>query len=347
MLHSLQRNVYQFSAAKNYHQLKALSQALVNEEGKLRTWKEFSNEAFKINEQHTKHWLQAEHNLAISSGQMGGTWTRVQSNKELMPLLEFDAILDDRTTALCKSLHGVIRPIDDPFWDQYYPPNHFGCRSDVKQMGSARITPSEKIIYPEKIPQMFKTNLAKTGLIFPPDHPYWINIPADVKKAALLLMPYDAQFELPKKIGKGYVREHMLTGYKGSDHASVTTVAREIADLTGAKVDVMPVLNETDPLRSIICPDAKGFTNPDLRINGLLWEIKEPVAHKIKTISRAIGAATKQADNVIVKLNAIADSDILDMIAKGRFNTHKNLQEIIFRLPGGKYKRCTRGKFYK
>jgi SPP1 gp7 family putative phage head morphogenesis protein len=347
MLYSLQRNVYQFSAAKNYHQVKALSQALTGEDGKLRTYNEFLREAFQINDQHTKQWLQAEYNLAITSGQMGGIWTRVQSNKDILPLLEFDAILDDRTTALCKSLHGVVKPVDDPFWDTYYPPNHFGCRSDVKQLGSGKITPSDKIVYPEKLPAMFKTNLAKTGLIFPPDHPYWIDIPADVKKAALLLMPYDAQFSLPKKIGKGYVREHMLAGQKGSDYASVKTVATEIAEMTGAKIDIMPVLDDVDPLRAIIVPDAKGFKNPDLRINGLLWEIKEPEQHKIKTISRAIGAATRQADHVIVKLNTAADPQILDMIAKGRFNTHKNLMEIVFRLPGGKYKRCARTKYYK
>lgn len=49
--------------------------------------------------------------------------------QEILWGFEYVAIEDDRTTDLCNSLHGTKRPKDDPFWDQFTPPNHFSCRS--------------------------------------------------------------------------------------------------------------------------------------------------------------------------------------------------------------------------
>jgi SPP1 gp7 family putative phage head morphogenesis protein len=43
--------------------------------------------------------------------------------------LEYSAILDDRTTEICRHLDGRVYPADSPAWDGYKPPNHFNCRS--------------------------------------------------------------------------------------------------------------------------------------------------------------------------------------------------------------------------
>ncbi|MGI0025878.1 MAG: minor capsid protein, partial [Nitrososphaera sp.] len=40
-----------------------------------------------------------------------------------------NAVLDDRTTEICRSLDGKIFLIDDPDLDNLRPPRHMGCRS--------------------------------------------------------------------------------------------------------------------------------------------------------------------------------------------------------------------------
>lgn len=187
MLNSLRENVYQFSAAKNYTQLKQLSDALLDGNGKLRTFAEFKEAAKAINTDFATKYMQAEYNMAIASSQMAGKWARIQENKEVLPLMQFDAVLDERTTLICQSLDGVIKPVDDPFWDTYYPPNHWNCRSDVRSLADGTVTADEDIVYPDKMPDMFKTNLAKTGVLFPPGHPYYIDNPAWVEKQAQTL----------------------------------------------------------------------------------------------------------------------------------------------------------------
>lgn len=189
MLQNLQQSVYHFSAAKNYQQLKSLTQALVGDDNKLRTYSQFKKQAFAINDQHVNQWLKTEYDTAVAGGQMASKWTAIESSKDTLPMLEFDAVMDKRTTELCASLHGVIRPVDDPFWRQYYPPNHFGCRSTVRQRSGVRSTPIDKIEYPEKMPEMFKTNLAQRGLAFPPGHPYFKGLPDEVLIQATKLIP--------------------------------------------------------------------------------------------------------------------------------------------------------------
>lgn len=49
--------------------------------------------------------------------------------KELLWGFRYDATLDEKTTVLCRTLHGTRAPIGDPFWKIFTPPNHFFCRS--------------------------------------------------------------------------------------------------------------------------------------------------------------------------------------------------------------------------
>lgn len=177
MLKSLQENVWHFSAAKNYTQLRELSNALIGPDGKLRTFSEFKTEAYKINDRHVKQYLKAEYELAVAGGQMCSKWVDITSNADTFPLLEYDAVLDKQTTELCTGLNGTLLPIDHSFWKTYYPPNHFNCRSTVRQKGSGKVT---QRIPSADIPDMFKTNLAAEGLIYPKGHPYFIDNPREV-----------------------------------------------------------------------------------------------------------------------------------------------------------------------
>lgn len=177
MINNLRNSVYHFSCAKNYQQLKALTAALVDDKGKLLPWAEYKRAAALINDKFVGQWLETERDTAIACGQMASKWLDIQANKSTLTMLEFDAVNDNRTTQLCKGFDGVIRPVDDNFWDVYYPPNHFKCRSTVRQRSDGKATNLSRVAIPEKIPEMFKVNLAKQGLVFPKGHPYYEGMP--------------------------------------------------------------------------------------------------------------------------------------------------------------------------
>lgn len=180
MLNALRKNVWQFSSAKNYQQLRALSNALIGDDGQLRSFEQFRDAAKAINEKFMKTWLRTEYDLAVAGGQMASKWVNIQKNASTLPLLRFEAIIDAQTTELCASLDGTMLPVGHPFWSRFYPPNHFNCRSTVSQHASGTVTP-ETSIPSADIPRMFQTNLGQNGLIFPQDHPYFIGLPDEVK----------------------------------------------------------------------------------------------------------------------------------------------------------------------
>lgn len=72
-----------------------------------------------------------------------GTFYNQELNKKNKPYGMYDAVGDNRTTDLCKSLDGLVYPLDHSFWKNFLPPNHHGCRSrrialskeDVKEYG--------------------------------------------------------------------------------------------------------------------------------------------------------------------------------------------------------------------
>ena len=58
---------------------------------------------------------------------------------EMRPYWMYDAVDDDRTRPLHKKMDGVVRRYDDEFWDQWYPPNGFGCRCGVISLSESAV----------------------------------------------------------------------------------------------------------------------------------------------------------------------------------------------------------------
>ncbi len=184
-LAALQSNTWTFSSAKNYTQLRQLSQALIGDDGKLRNYRSFKEAAMLINDTHKNQYLKAEYNLAVAGGQMASKWVQIKENEATLPMLEFDAVMDRRTSDICRPLNGTVLPVSDPFWSMYYPPNHFGCRSTVRQRAGRAATPHHDVPSAE-IPPMFRTNLAEHGLIFPKGHAYFVDLPENVNDVSFL-----------------------------------------------------------------------------------------------------------------------------------------------------------------
>lgn len=93
----------------------------------------------------------------IQNAYARGKWSHQQQNKDKRPYLEYMAINDSRVRPSHLALDGVIRHIDDPFWQKYYVPNGFRCRCTTnaiteKQAIRKGITPDDDLpdVQPDK-----------------------------------------------------------------------------------------------------------------------------------------------------------------------------------------------------
>lgn len=182
LLAELRSNIYMFSAAKTFQQVKDMTSALVNEDGVPRSFSAFKKEALDIFGLYNETWLKTEYNTAIGQAQEAIKWQRIEEQKDVLPYLKYSAVLDPNTSIICRPLDGIVAPVGDPIWSKIAPLNHFNCRCLLLQVDSEEglkgLTPQgDKLKRVEAVEAemqpVFKMNAGKDGYIFKGDHPYF------------------------------------------------------------------------------------------------------------------------------------------------------------------------------
>lgn len=81
--------------------------------------------------------LRTIYDANIRSARAAGQWARIQRTKRAFPYLEYRTGPSEnhRPTHLAKA--GTILPVDSPFWDEWMPPNGWGCKCWVRQVTRA------------------------------------------------------------------------------------------------------------------------------------------------------------------------------------------------------------------
>lgn len=177
-LQHMAENIYQFSAAKNYNQLKELSLALTKGDKTL-SFPEFKQQAQSILNDYNLVYLETEYNLAIAQAQMASKWQKFKA-QSVPPLLKYVTMHDDRVREEHRELDGITLPADHKFWNTYYPPNGWNCRCTVIYVNAAPHTLSHDIPAPT-LQKGFNHNLAEQGYVFPPTSAYFVGAPKDIK----------------------------------------------------------------------------------------------------------------------------------------------------------------------
>lgn len=178
-LTKLNTNVYVFSGFKNYQQLRETTLLLKDDDGNLKSFKDFLNDVQQVDETYNEVYLSAEYSTAVASAQSAATWQDYTNNG--IEMLTYVTAGDGRVREEHAILEGVTYPIDHEFWDTYYPPNDWGCRCDTSPAVGEETDPIAKSALPD-IPEMFEQNVGKTGAAFPDTHPYF-DVPKGVSKS--------------------------------------------------------------------------------------------------------------------------------------------------------------------
>jgi SPP1 gp7 family putative phage head morphogenesis protein len=141
LLAELRENVYMFSVARTFQQTLEMSDALIDEDGELRSLNDFKEEAKKINDKYngdgTKTnpgWIDAEYNTAILQGYNANKWDTIMKQKETLPYVRRVAVGDEATCEICGELNGIVLPADDPEWQVIGGMSHFNCRCIDEQL---------------------------------------------------------------------------------------------------------------------------------------------------------------------------------------------------------------------
>lgn len=196
LLAELRDNVYMFSAAKTYQQVREMVEATTDEKGNVILFNDFKKEAKEIFIRYNGDpedfdnggYLKTEFDTAIGQAQSAVKWNSIEEQKDVLPYLQYSTIGD--ACDICEPLNGLTAPVDDPVWDDIMPLNHFNCLCLVEQLdedeGKENLTPDvDEVVGPvlERMDNVFKMNPGKDGYVFSPDHPYF-SVPKEDKEFA-------------------------------------------------------------------------------------------------------------------------------------------------------------------
>ncbi len=135
------------------------------------TFQEFQeNLKLKGFEPDNPYHLRTNFQQAIKSARASAEWKDIQDTKEIFPYLRYVTMQDDAVRDEHRALDGIVRHVDDPFWDEYYPPNGWGCRCGKEQLTEeeANGDPGLKRDVPpdSNVKEEFKRNVGKDNSLF-------------------------------------------------------------------------------------------------------------------------------------------------------------------------------------
>lgn len=186
MMTSLESDVFVFSALKTHAQLFEASRQLLTDDGKVKSFQQFSQDIAKIEKDYNQAYLQAEYNFAVSSAQQAANWAKIEEDGDRYNL-QYRTAGDDKVRDSHEALNGTTLPPSDPFWNSYYPPNGWNCRCVAVQVLKDKYpeSDSEASIKKGEIAttqlgkdgknrmEIFRFNPGKEKVIFPQNHPYY------------------------------------------------------------------------------------------------------------------------------------------------------------------------------
>jgi hypothetical protein len=81
-----------------------------------------------------------------------GQWERIQRNKATRPYLLYQLGPSERHRPLHVTWHGVLLPVDDPFWLTHFAPNGWNCRCNIRSVSASEANrlEDEGVILPEQ-----------------------------------------------------------------------------------------------------------------------------------------------------------------------------------------------------
>jgi SPP1 gp7 family putative phage head morphogenesis protein len=177
---ALKENVYRFSGCKTDVQLKEMNSLLRDDKGAIKPYYQFQQDALKINDKYNKTYLNTEYNYATGASIMAAKWSQIEEDGDEY-WLQYRTANDGLVRPEHQALDGITLPPSDPFWDEFYPPNDWGCRCTVVQVlkekyplsNSQEAIDAGEAATAKPAQKIFRYNAGKQKIIFSNKHPYF------------------------------------------------------------------------------------------------------------------------------------------------------------------------------
>ena len=304
----LRENARAFAAAKQRRLLEEL-EALRTKYPNRDDWEKAARSA--IHARHHGAWMTAEQQTALAAAQNAESWHEQLRRADLYPNLKYITANDERVRETHRTLDEVIRPINDPFWAEYYPPNGWRCRCKTVQTDEEPTAPRNYNFAP---PKGFDHNPGVTGNLFADSHPYFDLTPAETSA-----LQKEANRATAQKAGDGWVADvqqarkqfRMLKnypddaiGYDPNSGGAIILHEGHQPDTLNRELPAAIALRKQGWLVWLLDEAKKAKGKPDAIINDQFVEMRQirDAENFTKRFSKHIEGALKNSENVLIHI---------------------------------------------
>ncbi len=224
----LQRNVSKFAGYKTAHQTALLTKA--------------KPEAYSaINNAYNTNYARSEFVHTVRSARMAKNWQQWQADKDIYPYLEYIPSVAAEPRSDHKKLYGIIKHLDDDFWDTWLPPSDWGCKCSTEQRRKntgSRELPTDL----QKPSELMRNNAGKSGAIFTDAHPMIKAVSKELKEVI------DKEYQ---HLERKQIRNELLS----------SNIPKQVNEIKISKTGIKKVMNDCEINEWYILQDLEYLLN--------------------------------------------------------------------------------------
>lgn len=180
-----------FAAFRTHRMQNDIASQLLDEDGKLKDFRRFQEDAEAIIGTYNNAWLRTEYDTAVLRARQAADWKGFERNRDIFPNLKWMPTTSVEPDIFHKEYWsiGLTLPIEHVFWKNHHPGDHWNCKCSLEQtdepvtgsVPDAGYTPSPGL----------ENNPGIDPKLFSHTHPYYANAYPGAKEAVQLLFDFD------------------------------------------------------------------------------------------------------------------------------------------------------------
>jgi len=164
-----------FSAFRTHRMQNDIAAQLLDENGKLKPFEQFSNDVQSITDHNVHHWLRTEYDTAVIRAHRAADWRQFEEVKDILPNLRWMPTTSATPDLIHKRYWEVklTLPQDHPFWNKHKPGDRWNCKCHLEAtddpVHGASVIEEKDQPAPDK---GLDNNPGKDARLFSDTHPY-------------------------------------------------------------------------------------------------------------------------------------------------------------------------------
>lgn len=176
-----------FAAFKVHRAQNDMARLLLDSDGVLKPFEQWSREVTPIASHQMGPWLRTEYDTAVLRASRAADWRQFEREKDVLPNLRWMPSTSVRPGEDHRRFWGTVRPIDDPFWDAHRPGDRWNCKCSLSSTDDPA-TPAPAVAPGDNPQPGLENNPGKDPKLFSDKHPYISDAHTGAKGAVDKLM---------------------------------------------------------------------------------------------------------------------------------------------------------------